>query len=60
MTSTPNPPSALTAAPQHLGKSKLPYTMPYVIRLTTPNATHGKRVNTPIEAGGIYAASVGS
>ena len=56
---TPNPPAALTAAPQQLGKKKLPYTKPYVEHLTTPSVTHGKVIDIPNEATGGGAAYAG-
>jgi hypothetical protein len=43
--SPPNPPTALTAAPRHLGKSKLPYIKPTVELLSTPSVTHAGKGN---------------
>ncbi len=40
--SPPNPPTALTAVPHHLGKSKLPYIKPTVVLLVSSLDTHAK------------------
>ena len=57
---TPNPPAALTAAPQQLGKLKLPYTKPIVEHLTTPSVTRGGKPGyNAAESTGPYAAFIG-